>query len=138
MAWSSVTLVGGVCGAGCAGPCASAPTAAKSANPWSTIKRRHFRALNFTFIAALLPEKFMSLDATFGEKRIPGAAREIGRDDFEIGQRRHSRRLRRKLRGGRRAWCDLRKDRARGLNNYFQQWQCSDRFENSDAQGSFR
>src|ERR1700674_1218339 len=95
MAWSSVTRVGGVCGAGCAGPCASAPAAVKSANPWSTIKRRHFRALNFTFIAALLPAKFMSLDATFGKKRIPGAAREIGRDDFENSQRRYCRRLRR-------------------------------------------
>src|ERR1700724_1731421 len=98
MAWSSVTRAGGVCGAGCAGPCASAPTAMKSANPWSTIKRRHFRALNFTFIAALLLEKFMSLDATFGKKRIPGAARKIGRDDFEVDQRWHSRRLERKLR----------------------------------------
>lgn len=32
----------------------------------------------------------------------------------------------------------MRKDRARGLNNYFQQWQRSNRFENSNAQGSIR
>jgi hypothetical protein len=37
---------------------------------------------------------FMSLDAAFGKMRIPGATREIGKREFEIGQRRYSRRFR--------------------------------------------
>ena len=32
----------------------------------------------------------------------------------------------------------MRKDRSCGQNNYFQQWQRSNRFENSNAQGRFR
>src|ERR1700731_1747378 len=91
MACSSVTRAGGVCGA----PCAATRTQVRSVNAFSATESCHFRALNFRFIAALLLENFMSLDAAFGKIRIPGAAREIGRDDFEIGQRRYCRRLRR-------------------------------------------
>jgi hypothetical protein len=38
---------------------------------------------------------------------------------------------------GRCAWCDLRKDRSRGCNYYFQRRQGSNRLENRNAQGSF-
>jgi hypothetical protein len=67
----------------------------KSAKATRVIKSRHVRALNFASIGSLLPETFKSLDAAFGKLRIPVAAREIGRGEFEFGRRHYGRRLRR-------------------------------------------
>src|SRR5450759_502212 len=95
MAWSSVTRTAGVCGAVCAGACANAHAEMKIAKALSAIKGRHFRVLNFTFMGILLLEAFKSIEPALGKMQSPEAARQIGKCEFEIGQRRYIRRSRR-------------------------------------------